>query len=163
MLLLKIELSIAASLFLILGDMHAQNAVVAAGGEAGGADGSVSYSIGQMVYTTNVGTNGNYIAQGVQQPYEISVFTAIENTGDILLGFSAYPNPATDILKLKTGNHDFQNISFRLFDINGKLIKAGKITGPETSVDMQNLTPSIYFIKVIENNKVIKVFKIIKR
>jgi len=141
---------------------NAQEAIVASGGGASGTGGSVSYTIGQVAYTTATGTNGS-IAAGVQQPYEISVPTALENTEDILLEFSAYPNPTTDDLKLRTGERDFKNISYRLFDMNGKLIKTGKITGPETSVNMRNLAPSVYFIKVIQDDKEIKVFKIIKR
>ena len=100
---------------------------------------------------------------GVQQPYEISVPTALENTEDILLELSAYPNPTTDVLTLRTGERDIENISYRLFDMNGKLIKAGKLTGPETPVNMQSLAPSVYFIKVIQNDKEIKTFKIIKK
>jgi len=141
---------------------NAQEAITTAGGNASGTGGSVSYSVGQVVYTTITGTGGS-VAAGVQQPYEISVTTAIENTKDILLEFSAYPNPTTEVLKLRTGKRDFESISYRLFDMNGKLIKAGRITDPETSVDMQNLAPSVYFIKVIQNDKEIKTFKIIKK
>jgi hypothetical protein len=43
-----------------------------AGGEATGSGGSVSYSVGQVVYTTNTGINGS-VAQGVQQPYEFQM------------------------------------------------------------------------------------------
>jgi hypothetical protein len=45
----------------------------------------------------NAGTNGT-AAQGVQQPYEISVVTAIEKALDILLEMVVYPNPATDFV-----------------------------------------------------------------
>ncbi len=142
--------------------INAQEAVTTAGGDASGTGGSISYSIGQVAYTTVTSSNGS-VAAGVQQPYEISVSTAIEDAKDILLEFSAYPNPATDVLKLRTGERDFKNISYRLFDMNGKLIKSGRITGPETSVNMQKLLPSVYFVRVMENSKEIKVFKIIKR
>ena len=153
-----------ALLFILFSTLNtnAQEAIVASGGDASGTGGSVSYTVGQVAYTTASGTGGS-VAAGVQQPYEISVTTAIENTEDILLEFSAYPNPTTDVLKLRTGERDFESISYRLFDMNGKLIKAGQITDPETSVDMQNLAPSVYFIKVIQNDKEIKTFKIIKK
>ena len=141
---------------------YAQEAVVASGGDASGTGGSISYSVGQVTYTTNTGTGGSVMA-GVEQPYEISVPTALENTEDILLELSAYPNPTTDVLTLRTGERDIENISYRLFDMNGKLIKAGKLTGSETPVNMQSLAPSVYFIKVIQNDKEIKTFKIIKK
>jgi hypothetical protein len=155
-------MAIIFSLLFTAMNTSAQEAVVASGGDASGTGGSVSYTVGQVAYTTTSGTNGS-VATGVQQPYEISVPTALDNTEDILLKFTAYPNPASDILKLKTGERDFNNLTYKLFDMNGKLIKAGQLTGPETSVNMQSLAPSVYFIKVIQNDKEIKTFKIIKK
>ena len=160
--LVRIGTVILSSILLIVLNSNAQETVATSGGDASTSGGSVNYTIGQIVYTTTVSTNGS-VAAGVQQPYEISVPTALENTEDIILEFSAYPNPTTDILKLSTGKRDTKNISYRLFDMNGKLIKAGNLTGPETSVNMKNLSHSVYLIKVIENNKEIKTFKIIKK
>jgi len=141
--------------------LHAQNAIPASGGNASGSGGSLSYTVGQIVYTTNTGTNGSSL-QGVQQPYEISVITAIEEAKDISLEIVVYPNPATDFIKLKIKNYEFQNLRYQLFDINGSLIKDNKVEGNETSIPMQNLLSSVYFLKVTDNNKVIKTFKIIK-
>ena len=59
--------------------LHAQETVPATGGDATRAGGSSSYTLGQVVYTTNTGTNGS-VAQGVQQPYEISISVGIEVT-----------------------------------------------------------------------------------
>jgi len=53
------------------------------------------------------GTNGS-AAQGVQQPYEISVVTAIEEAMDISIEMVVYPNPATDFFKLRIKNYDIQ-------------------------------------------------------
>ena len=53
--------------------IQAQEAVAAAGGEATGSGGTVSYTIGQINYTTNTGAGGT-ITQGVQQPYEFFIF-----------------------------------------------------------------------------------------
>ena len=55
--------------------LFGQQAVVTAGAEATGTGGTVSYSVGQVVYQTHAGTNGS-VAEGVQQPYEISVLSS---------------------------------------------------------------------------------------
>jgi hypothetical protein len=65
-------LILLSTLTFSLSTIHAQEAIPAGGGNASGSGGSASYSVGQVVYTTNTGTNGS-AAQGVQQPYEISV------------------------------------------------------------------------------------------
>lgn len=141
--------------------LHAQNTIPASGGNASGSGGTVSYSVGQIVYTKNTGTNGS-VAQGVQQPYEISIVTGIEEAKDISLEIMVYPNPATDYIKLNIKNYDVQNLRYHLYDINGILIKDNKVEGNETNISMQNLFPATYFLKVTDNNKVIKTFKIVK-
>ncbi len=124
----------------------------------------MSYTVGQVVYTTNTGTNGS-VAQGVQQPFEISVVTGIEEAKGITLQCSAYPNPTTDFLTLKVDastSLSIQSMEYQLFDINGKLLENKKVEDDETSIVMSNLVPATYFLKIIQNNKEIKTFKIIK-
>ena len=65
-----------------LSEAKAQEAPNASGGNGSGSGGSASYSMGQIVYTTNKGTNGS-VAQGIQQPFEISVITAINEAAGI--------------------------------------------------------------------------------
>ncbi|MFH2142264.1 MAG: hypothetical protein ABIJ97_07575, partial [Bacteroidota bacterium] len=73
--------------------IKAQEAIPTVGGNASGIEGSVSYSIGQVFFTTNSGTVGS-VAQGVQQPFEISVSYGINETEGINLIISTFPNPA---------------------------------------------------------------------
>ena len=153
-------------LFILIGmcrmSLSAQQTVSSAGKEASGTGGTVSYTVGQVVYTTNTGTNGS-IAQGVQQPFEISVVTGIEEANGISLDFSIYPNPATDFIKLRIENYEDENLRYQLYDIRGNLLQNNKVEGKESSIVMSNLLPATYFLKVTDNNKEIKVFKIIKK
>jgi len=121
----RLKLSAILLLGLGLTGLQAQETIPATGGNATGSGGSASYSVGQVVYTTNTGTNGS-VAQGVQQPFEISVVTGIEQTKGINLSVSAYPNPATDFLMLKVENYDNGNLSYQLFDMNSKLLQNKK-------------------------------------
>ena len=157
------RLKLSAVLFLGLGltGLQAQTSVNATGGDATGSGGSASYSVGQVVYTTNTGTNGS-VAQGVQQAFEISVVTGIEEAKGINLSVSAYPNPTTDYLTLRIDEFEISNLSYQLYDMNGKLLQNEKITGNQTSIVMSNLVPATYFVKVIQGNKEFKTFKIIK-
>jgi len=141
--------------------LQAQESVNATGGNASGSGGSASYSVGQVVYTSNTVTNGS-VAQGVQQPYEISVVTRIEEAKGINLSVSAYPNPTTDYLTLEVKDFELSNLHFQLYDMNGKLLQSEKIIGNQTSIVMSNLVPANYFVKVIQGNKEVKTFKIIK-
>jgi hypothetical protein len=157
----KLKLSAVLLLGLGLTGLQAQTSVNATGGNASGSGGSASYSVGQVVYTTNTGTNGS-VAEGVQQPFEISVVTGLEEAKGINLSVTAYPNPTTDYLTLEVKDFEISNLHFQLYDMNGKLLQNEKITGNQTSIVMSNLVPANYFVKVIQGNKEVKTFKIIK-
>jgi hypothetical protein len=156
----KIKIVVLFLLVFGLQTLHAQEAVNAAGGDASGSGGIVAYSVGQIVYTTIVGTNGS-VAQGVQQPYEISVEPGNEDN-PITLELTVYPNPTNNFLTLNTGNSDFSNLSFQLCEINGKLINSRKIISSNESISMENLPSAMYFLKVANNSIEVKTFKIIK-
>ena len=157
----KLKLSAILLLGFGLTGLYAQEAIPTTGGNASSSGGSVSYSAGQVVYTTNTGTNGS-VAQGVQQPYEISVVTWLEEANGINLICSVYPNPTTDFLQLKVENYDNTNLSYQLFDISGKLLESKKLESTQTNIVMSNLVPATYFLKVTDGNKEVKTFKIIK-
>lgn len=70
--------------------LHGQENIYPDGGTATGSGGSVTYTVGQVTYCTFTGTNGS-VAHGVQQPYEISVVTEIENSEDSQLNLMFIP------------------------------------------------------------------------
>ncbi len=139
--------------------VFAQDDVPTAGGDATGAGGSSAYSVGQVVYTSVSGTGS--VNQGVQQPYVI-IATGINNQPDINVTMSVYPNPSITSITLNVGKQDLQNLSFQLFDVQGKLVAAAKIASIETTLEMENYNSGNYFLKVIEETKELKSFKIIK-
>ena len=159
---LKLITAFVHSLVLITG-LNAQETISSTGGEASGDGGSVSYTIGQLVYSTLTGTNNNSIFQGVQLPFEISVVSGISEADEINLEVLVYPNPATDFVILKIDDVAEDQYMAFMYNINGRLIKNIEITDSETQIVMHDLISSIYFIKVIKDEKEVKVFKIIKK
>ena len=139
--------------------IQAQQTTVSAGGDASGIGGTFSYSIGQVVYTYNYGTDV-IVAQGVQQPFEISIL-GLDNY-QINLVMQTYPNPTKDYLVLNVHALDLSNMIFQLYDVNGRLIETRTMFSPIETICMMNLPSSVYVLKVINNNKEVKSFKIIK-
>ena len=157
----RLKLSVVFFLGLGLMGLQAQKSVNSTGGNASGSGGSASYSVGQAVYTSNTETGGT-VAQGVQQPYEIWVETTIEEAKGINLLVTAYPNPTTDYLTLSIDDFEISNLSYQLYDMQGKLLRNEKITSNQTRIVMSNLAPATYSVKVVQGNKEIKTFKIVK-
>ncbi len=142
--------------------IQAQNSIPASGGNATGTGGTVSYTIGQVVYTTISGTTG-VMTQGVQQPFEISVLTGITEASGITLEISFYPNPANDYVILSVKKYDSDNLGYKLYSLNGTLLQSKKVESNETRIQMGNILPGTYILKIGDNNKEIKTFKIIKK
>ncbi|MDD2634427.1 MAG: T9SS type A sorting domain-containing protein [Bacteroidales bacterium] len=149
------------TLGLSLSTATAQESINTTGGNASGSGGSASYTIGQVAYTTNTGTGGS-VAQGVQQAYEISTIIETEEARDINLLITAYPNPTTNYLTLEVNDFELTSLYFELYDMQGKLLQNKQIINNQTNIVTSNLKPATYFLKLIQSNKEVKTFKIIK-
>lgn len=142
--------------------VHAQEAVSTSGNTAAGSGGSASYTIGQVSYTSNIGSRGS-ISQGVQQAFEISIVSGIEEGNNISLTIHAYPNPTTNNLILKTDDLKMKHYRAVLLDINGNMLSEHSITSSETIIPMEQFATQTYFLKVIESpSREVKTFKVIK-
>lgn len=138
-----------------------QQATVSSGGDVNAVDGSVSYSVGQVVVQTlSDGTHS--LAPGVQQPYEISDYVGLYEMAMSNLELSAFPNPTTDGITLGISNYAEQSLSYVLLDASGRQIQASNIFTASTVIDLNSLQPATYFLRVDENARPIKTFKIIK-
>ena len=154
----KVKLSV---LFLGLGlTAQAQQATTATGGVATGSGGTVAYSIGQVAYTTNTGSNGS-VAQGVQHAYEI--FTVGIKETELNISLTAFPNPTTENLTLQISDYNNAKLSYQLFDMKGKQLGNGQIVAQQTQINMNGLPSATYFLNVVnQENKKFQSFKIIK-
>lgn len=139
--------------------LKAQDAIPAGGGDASGSGGKVSYSIGQVNYSSNIGINGS-VTHGIQQPFEISIVTGAAEAIELTL--IAYPNPTKGNFILRFENDENKKFIYHFFDQSGKLLLSKTVTNNETIISMVDLAPATYFLKVTENSKEIKTFKIIK-
>lgn len=139
---------------------QAQQATTASGGDASGSGGTVAYSVGQVVFTSNTGTNGT-VSQGVQQAYEI--FTLGIKETELNISLSVFPNPTTDNLTLQISEFNDEQLSYQLFDMQGKLLRTEQVIAQQTQISTSSLSPSSYFIHVIDQeSKKVESFKIIK-
>ena len=158
----KLKSGVLLLLVFGLAGLHAQDAIPAAGGDASGSGGSASYSVGQVVYSAYSGVNGS-VLEGVQQMFEISNITGVEEATGVTLQCEVYPNPASENLILKIEDFKTGELTYRLTGINGTVLRNVKITGSETTVSMEDLAPSVYFLNVLKENNEIVTFKVIKK
>ncbi len=71
--------------------------IASTGGFSQNANGSLSYTVGEMTMVETFSANGNILTQGFQQPNDISVGLIDMAKGEFG-SFIVYPNPAVDKL-----------------------------------------------------------------
>ena len=138
-----------------LSNVYAQESLNASGGNVAGTNGSVSYSLGQVFGNADVS-----ISQGVQQPYEI--FSVGIKEAALSKAISVFPNPMADKLTLQIEDFNEENLNYNLYDLQGKLIESKALTGSNTQINAAELPNATYFLNVMQNNKLVQSFKIIK-
>ena len=139
--------------------IYSQQTVVTAGGNLTG-NGTVSYTIGQIITTTNTGNNGS-VSQGIQQSIEL--FTLVNpDLKTLTLRAIIYPNPTKDKIVLVLSDHNLTALTYQIFDISGRLVTKGNVEKENTTLAMKDFSIGVYILKVNQNSKQLKVFKIIK-
>lgn len=139
----------------------AQETVSAAGGNAAGSGGSVSFTIGQAVYTAPAAPAGT-VSQGVQQAYDVNITLGQNETG-VSINCLVYPNPTTDQLQLEITNTCSGSLTYRLCDAKGSIISSNIINGNTTTLSLLHCTPGTYHLYLERDGKTIKSYRIIKR
>ena len=113
--------------------VNSQTSISSSGASITGSGGISSYTIGQLVYTTNNQNNGS-IAQGVQQAFEFQIL----NNSEILfenLTLLTFPNPTSDNLVLSLSDTFKAKLEYTLFDMQGKQIMTGQISNTKTTIE----------------------------
>ncbi len=140
----------------------AQESIAVSGTNASGSNGSASISVGQIFYSTYSGANGT-VAQGIQQPHEISVLSGLEHAALIKLESYVYPNPTSDYLILKINDEEIAAYTFFLYNLKGELLLSDKIRENITSISMRGLSTSNYLLKIFKNKQEMTTYKILKK
>jgi hypothetical protein len=160
----KLKLTTLFLFGLGLKTLVAQNAILPTGGDGKCNEGSISYSIGQVLYTAYKGSNGT-LRHGVQRPYESSIISKVKDVKSNNMQCIVYPNPTSSFIKLKI--EGFTGVLYYLlYDSNGRLLDTRNIESDEVSIDLSRLCSATYFLNVIQKKQPsvqeIKSFKIIK-
>lgn len=141
--------------------LHAQRNTVAAGGDAAGSGGSVSYSIGQVDFLSMSTVEGS-VSQGVQQPYEIFSMDLQEVQG-LELTLTAYPNPAKEDLWLQVRDAQGLPVVWMLNDVSGRALAVDVLKADRMPIPITGLPPALYILQVRRAGELVKSFRIIKQ
>lgn len=156
------------SLIIILMSVTAvfsQYAIVPAGGDAQNANGSVSYTVGQVVTQTSANSNGSIsVAEGVQQPYEIQT-VGVDNYPQIALNAMVFPNPTENLAQLQLNGFEIpaDGLQATLYDSKGKLLQTLSVTDDLTTFQIGQYATGTYYLELRDKKQVLKTFKVVRK
>jgi len=130
--------------------VKAQESINTIGGRDFGSGGSVSFSVGQLVFTTD-SQNAGSVVQGIQRPFKITTTDIKKSENSI--SFKAYPNPTTDDLYLEISESINEKLIYQLFDLQGKVLLHNQILLPITQINMSSFSAGTYLIQIYDSQK----------
>ena len=121
------------------------------------ASGGIDFTIGEVVINT-VTDGTNDITQGFHQTNWN--FLGVE---DFAPNYEAiiFPNPTEDVLNIRTSA--FENVTYTLYDAQGKLVMQDKLSAEQTPIQVSQLAPGNYSITLSNGTQELKTFKLIKQ
>ena len=153
---MKTHTLVLFSFFTSLG-ISAQEVVSTQGDSYSNASGNIDFTIGEVIIAT--GTDGtNDLTQGFHQTNWN--FLGVE---DFAPNYEAiiYPNPTEDVLNIRTSA--FANVTYTLYDAQGKLVMQDKLVAEQTPIQVSLLATGAYSLTLNNGTQNLKTFKLIKQ
>ena len=92
----------------------------------------------------------------VNHPIGINEYTQNESS------LRVWPNPSTDYIHV-TLDSESQDHTFRIYDLNGRLLQGGRLTGNDTQISVNHYASGTYILQVEDSQHHIQTKKIVKK
>lgn len=141
--------------------VSAQEVVSTQGDSYSNSNAGIDFTIGEVII--NTGTDGSHdLTQGFHQTNWN--FLGVEDFAPDYEA-SIFPNPTSDVLNIKTSS--FENVTYTLYDAQGKLVLQSILAAEVTPIQVSHLAPGAYSLQLTfeEGKKSAsksKTFKLIK-
>ena len=130
------------SLFVAI-SVSAQEVVATQGDSYSNASANIDFTIGEVIIDT--GTDGNNdLTQGFHQTNWN--FLGVEDFAPDYEA-SIFPNPTSDVLNIRTSS--FENVTYTLYDAQGKLVMQNILSAEQTPIQVSELAPGAYSLELI--------------
>ena len=136
--------------------VSAQEVVATQGDSYTNSSGSIDFTVGELII--NTGTDGaNDLTQGFHQTNWnfVSIDDHVPSYEAII-----FPNPTSAILNIRTGS--FENVTYTLYDAQGKLVLQDKLSSVQTPIQVSQLAPGSYSLTLNNETQNLKTFKLVK-
>lgn len=134
----------------------AQEVIATQGDSYSNTSMQIDFTIGEIIINTE--SDGvNTLTQGFHQTNWN--FAGLENHAPEYEA-AIFPNPTSKILNISTSA--FENVTYTLYDAQGKLILQDKLSSEQTPIKVSQLAPGNYSITLTNEIQNLKTFKLVK-
>lgn len=158
----------AVNLF-IVGSIKAQSldpqCVNSAGTKMTQSNGSLSFTVGELVVTTQTDSNGNSLGGGFTTGATITT-VSVQEPDIRILSVNVFPNPTSDLVTVSIQQTTLSQLMLEIIDLNGKVLSSEKYNGINNSININTASwiSGIYFLNLkTSQSQLLGTYKIIKQ
>ena len=128
------------------------------------ANGSLSFTVGELVVLSQTDSDGNTLGGGFTAGATLTT-VSIQETDAAVLDVKVYPNPTTELVNIQINHSTLDQVVVTMTDLQGKEVYSGKYAGISNiiGINTASYATGTYVLSLKNiNNQVLGTYKIIK-
>jgi hypothetical protein len=120
------------------------------------SNGSLSFTVGELVVETHTDGNGNALGGGFTNGSTSSTtVTSVQQPDEEKLMVNVYPNPTADMLTLDVQHIDVDAYTITIFDVSGKQVYTANHSGisGRININLSSFESGTYLLNLISNKQ----------
>ena len=129
-------------------------------------NGSISFTVGELVVLTETDSLGNSLGNGFTSSATSSTVVAIRKPDIKLLNIKVYPNPSSNLVFIDIIDTQIEWFYLDIYDLQGRRLSSEKHAGINNKIGLNiaSLSAGTYLLKIEDNKKtVLATYKLIKK
>jgi hypothetical protein len=145
----------------------APHSVNSAGVKMTQSNGSLSFTVGEIVVQQQYDSNGNSLGGGFTNSSTISTTVlSVQEPDASIIKVSVFPNPTSDLVQIQIKETTIDELEVQLTDITGKTLYSGRYRLMQQNIGINVATyPSGVYILTLKkpNSQILGTYKIVKQ
>jgi hypothetical protein len=128
------------------------------------ANGSLSFTVGELVVLSQTDSDGNTLGGGFTAGATLTT-ASIQETDAAILDVKVYPNPTSELVNIQINHSTIDQVVVTITDLQGKEVYNGKYAGISIiiGINTASYATGTYVLSLKNlNNQVLGTYKIIK-
>jgi hypothetical protein len=145
----------------------APQSVNSAGVKMTQSNGSLSFTVGELVVQQQYDANGNSLGGGFTNSFTISTTVlSVQEPDAAVLQVAVFPNPTTDLVQIQIKEASIEEMNLELTDLSGKTLYSAhyRLMNQNIGINTANYPTGIYLLTLKKpNGQILATYKIVKQ